>query len=226
MSKILFCGYRSWAEKIYYSLVKKNKYNFAIKLIKTPEELADEIKAEKPLAMFFVGWSWIVKKDIVDSNLCVCLHPSPLPKYRGGSPIQHQIINGEIDSAVTLFKMDEHIDRGEILFQQSFSLQGNLDDIFSRITDAGGVGIEKIIDNISNSVKIDMLAQDEKKATYYKRRTPDMSEIKVNDILNSSAKEIYNKIRALQDPYPNAYIVCGDGSKLFLQSASLEERDE
>ncbi len=65
--------------------------------------------------------------------------------------------------------------------------------------------------------------QDESKATYCKRRTPAQSEIKLIDFSESTAKEIYDKIRALQDPYPNAFVVCKDGTKLFLQKAKIEE---
>ena len=109
MSKILFCGYRPWAKEIYYSIAHGNQYKIksSLKLIESLDEFKEEIELEKPKAIFFVGWSWIVEKDIVDNHLCICLHPSPLPKYRGGSPIQNQIINGEEESAVTLFKMDD-----------------------------------------------------------------------------------------------------------------------
>ena len=65
------------------------------------------------------------------------LHPSPLPKYRGGSPIQNQIINGEKNSAVTLFKMTRNLDDGDIYKQIPFSLKGSLDDIFNRIIKLG-----------------------------------------------------------------------------------------
>ena len=48
------------------------------------------------------------------------LHPSPLPKFRGGSPIQNQIIRGEKISAVTIFKINKIIDGGDIYFQKNF----------------------------------------------------------------------------------------------------------
>lgn len=223
MSKILFCGYRPWAREIYFDLTIGDQHKSSVKLIESPDELEKELHLEKPKAIFFVGWSWIVEKDIVDNHLCICLHPSPLPKYRGGSPIQHQIINGEEESAVTLFKMDEYIDRGEILFQHPFSLSGNLEDVFCRIADIGCLGIKKLIKQIDSSPVLQGIAQDKQKATYFKRRTPNMSEIKIEELLNCSAKEIYNKIRALQDPYPNAYIVCGDGSRLYLQYAEVDD---
>ena len=48
------------------------------------------------------------------------LHPSPLPKFRGGSPIQNQIIRGKKISAVTIFKINKIIDGGDIYFQKNF----------------------------------------------------------------------------------------------------------
>ena len=51
------------------------------------------------------------------------LHPSPLPKYRGGSPIQNQIIRGVVDSMVTIFVMNDKIDAGDIIAQSPFLLR-------------------------------------------------------------------------------------------------------
>ena len=58
-----------------------------------------------PDMILWYGWSWIISEKIIENYFCVMLHPSPLPKYRGGSPIQNQIIRGEKYSKVTLFKM-------------------------------------------------------------------------------------------------------------------------
>jgi len=53
-----------------------------------------------------------------------------------------------------------------------------------------------------------------------------MSEITLADLENYSAQDISNKIRALQDPYPNAYIRCANNTRLLLQSATVGEEDE
>ena len=216
MRNILFCGYRDWSKKIYKSL--GNEYKSVVNLIYVTEgdNLSEFVDRYNPDMIFFVGWSWIINKDIIDNNRCICLHPSPLPKYRGGSPLQHQIINGETESAVTLFEMDNGIDTGDILYQSKFSLEGNLEVIFKRIVNWGIFGISKIIDNSYTKVK-----QDENDATFYKRRKPSMSEISIDDFEKLTAKEIHNKIRSLQDPYPNAYVVCKDGTKLFLKESKI-----
>ena len=146
------------------------------------------------------------------------LHPSPLPKYRGGSPIQNQIINDEKISTVTLFIMDEGIDTGNIIAKKEFSLNGDISQIFNRISN---VGFELTRQILKEDYTVTF--QDHEKATVYTRRKPEESEITINEIQNKSAIYLHNKIRMLQDPYPNAYIKTIDGKKLFLMSSKIDK---
>ncbi len=207
---VYICAYRDWALEIYNQV----KSEIDCKLLDGRDEFPQFNKND---IIFFIGWSWIIDDHLIKSNKCICLHPSPLPKYRGGSPIQHQIINGESLSAVTFFKMTNELDAGDILYQEYFSLKGNLKDIFLRIIPLGTSGILRILN--SNMIKE---SQDESKATFYKRRKPEESEIYISDFLDYTAKELHNKIRSLQDPYPNAYIQCKD-KKLFITKTHLNE---
>ena len=204
--KIVFYGYRDWALKIFNSLNSQNYYLITHNDYKILNNI-------KPDIVFFVGWSDIIPTEIVNSYNCICLHPSPLPKYRGGSPIQHQIINGETNSAVSLFIMDNGLDTGDIIYQKEYSLNGDLKTIFNNIIDVGVVGIKQVIDDYPyfNKVK-----QNNNNATFFKRRKPNESEITINDILNSDPLKLHNKIRSLNDPYPNAFIRCKNGNKLYL----------
>lgn len=206
---------------IYDNLIIRG--NNEIKLARNAEEMEEILISYKPDYIFFIGWSSILEKDMVDKYYCICLHPSALPLYRGGSPIQHQIIRGETESAVTLFQMDEKIDQGPILFQKNFSLDGNLDDIFSKISLIGIEAIQSIMDSVSKGMRLKELKQDDSKSSYYRRRKPFMSEIRIDDFKNFTASQLYNKIRALQDPYPNAFIKCKDGSKLYIFGAKIDD---
>lgn len=205
---IYICAYRDWSIEIYNRI----KIYFDVTLINSKDEFEhlSHLFVEDD-TIFFLGWSWMVDEEIINKCNCICLHPSPLPKYRGGSPIQNQIINDDIISAVTLFKMNKKLDAGDILFQEEFLLDKEINDIFDGIVRLGIVGIYNILDGNFESVK-----QDDSKATYYKRLTPDKSEITLDEIKNKPARYLYNKIRMLNDPYPNAYIKCKDGSKLYL----------
>ena len=86
---------------------------------------------------------------------CLILHPSKLPKYRGGSPIQNQLINGVRESAVTILYAEDKLDTGNILYQSKISLDGYLNEILDRIVDKGIEGSIKIIKSLKkNALKI------------------------------------------------------------------------
>jgi len=213
--KIAYYGYRDWAINIFSKLEINEKYLITNKDYSILEHI-------EPDLIFFIGWSDIVPKEIIKKYICICLHPSPLPKYRGGSPIQHQIINGEVDGAVTFFIMDEGIDTGDIIYQPYISLKGELNCIFKEIESIGVEYLTKISYDYQND-KLIRYCQDNSKSTYYKRRKESESEIKISDILNNEPIMLYNKIRSLTDPYPNAFIKCKDGKKLYLINVKYEK---
>jgi len=214
--KVLCVGYRNWAIEIYNNLKKIKKLKIVIHSKK--KNLEDKIKKERPNVILFYGWSWIIKDNIVRNYNCFMLHPSPLPKYRGGSPIQNQIIRGENKSAVTIFKMNNVLDGGDIYYQIKISLAGSLNEIFKRIVFYGTKGTIKVL----TSKKLKIRKQDSKKVTFFKRRNPDQSEITLKEIKNKSPDYIYNKIRMLDDPYPNAYIKLKNGKKLYIKKFDIK----
>ena len=175
---------------------------------------------DKANVVLYYGWSWKIPKEIYSKKLCLILHPSPLPKYRGGSPLQHQIIAGEKQSAVTICKVVDRLDTGDIYSQTPFSLEGTLDEIFERIVKIGTRDTIQILHSIENNT-IKTYKQIDSKATTFKRRKPIESELKLKDFKTKSAKELYNFIRALADPYPNAFIKCKDGKKLYFTGSHL-----
>jgi len=85
--KMLFCGYREWAVEVYQS------FSQSFDFVSSPEELNQATYDTKYDIIFFIGWSWMIEEQLIQSSKCICMHPSPLPKYRGGSPTQNQIIN-------------------------------------------------------------------------------------------------------------------------------------
>ena len=191
-------------------------------------DLIKELDKFKPDVVIFIGWSWVVPENDYD---CLCIHPSPLPLYRGGSPIQAQILAGEKTSKVTLFEMlgpTENIDSGDIIAQRDYSLGGTLDDIFRQISVKGTDLIEGFVrDHKNNSVQF--YPQDHSKATICKRRRPEESEITSEELQTKDAEYLYNKIRCLyseKSKYPTAFIKAKDGKKLFLLEAKLEDNDE
>ena len=217
---IVCFGYRDWSLRLFDALRGVEGINVAV-FSSRGFVNTKVLESLEPDLVLFYGWSWIVPKEVVDSFLCLCLHPSPLPKYRGGSPIQNQIINGEQDSAVTIFRMTEGIDDGGICFQKEISLAGNIEAIYERIFVVGLKGTVEVVEKLKAD-KLEFSEQDENKATVFERRKPKESEITADEIKNKDAQSIHDKIRMLTEPYPNAYITCGDGSRVYLTESHLE----
>lgn len=167
------------------------------------------------------GWSWILPVEIVQKKCCICNHPSPLPKYRGGTPLQNQILAGETMSSVSLFRMQKGIDDGPIYLQKEFSLEGHLREILARMETVGTEITIQLLEGLAQG-SLTPTSQDETQATRNKRRKPEDSELKTDQLQNASTKFLWNFIRMLEDPYPNAYVSLADGSCLLLKWVERE----
>lgn len=213
--RIACIGYRDWAFGIYEELMQDRRHVFL--LIRGKEAYDESSLIDfKPDLVLFYGWSWIVGTELLSRFVCLMLHPAPLPLYRGGSPIQNQIIEGKSQSAVTLFVMTAEMDAGDIVGQTPLSLEGSLEEIFRRITSAGVALTRRIL--AEGLVRI---PQEHSKATYCKRRKPADSEITPEELRTATAEYLYNKVRMLAEPYPPAYIRTHDGKRLLVRDVEI-----
>jgi methionyl-tRNA formyltransferase len=218
--RIACVGYRNWALNIYDQLAQSLDHTFLI--FRSRAQFNEAVLRDfGPDLVLFYGWSWIISDDLLKDYTCLMLHPSPLPQYRGGSPLQNQILAGETSSKVSIFVMNSEIDAGDILAQEDLSLGGSLDEIFSRIEKIGAQLTLQILRDGLNPVP-----QDHARATFCKRRNPGDSEITLAELQGRDAKYLYNKIRMLADPYPNAFIRTIDGKKLIIKVADVDADSE
>ena len=111
----------------------------------------------------------IFKKEHIEKfNLFVNLHNSPLPKYRGVNPVNWALKNNERTHGVTLHHIDEGIDSGDIIDQEHFPINKNLEviDVYNLCLQAGEKVIKRSILNID---KIKPIKQEDEKATIYSK---------------------------------------------------------
>lgn len=221
MSKInvVFCGYRNWAHNIFEAVAGHE--NIEVQKIITTFEEYKAFEAQPVIdadLVLFIGWSWIIPDSFTDSHLCLGIHPSDLPLYRGGSPLQNQIINGVDETKVTLITLSNKLDAGEIWLKEDLSLSGDsMDDIFHNIEQSSIKLLNQFFNEYPN---IQPETQDITQGSYFKRRKPEASKLSLDDIGNMSLMELYNFIRCLTDPYPNAYLEDKEGNKLIFRSVS------
>lgn len=201
------------------------KYNVEVVGIKNinDEENIKIIKEINPDFIFVIGISQLIKKEIIDIPKfgCIGLHPSLLPKNRGRAVLPWTILNEEKETGLTLFKIDEGTDSGDILVQEKIKISEREDSntLYQKIL----LAIKKIIkENIENifTQEITYKKQLEEEATYCAIRTIEDGEID----WNKSAKDIDKLIRATTKPYPGAYTY-HKGEKLIIWTSEIVEKD-
>jgi methionyl-tRNA formyltransferase len=218
MLNVILCAYRDWAIEINNYIAQLPKIN-CVKRIHSKTEFdafIKDIAFYEIDFMLFVGWSWIIPEVIICKYLCLGIHPSDLPAYRGGSPIQHQIINGITQTKITLMELSaKKIDAGDIYAKEEVSLDGNtMSAVFRNIVDSSKRMLEKFINNYTSIVP---QKQDILQGSYYARRKPSDSKLDRLDFNEMSLKSLYNFMRALTDPYPNAYLEDEKGNRLIFK---------
>ena len=132
------------------------------------------------------------------------LHAGKLPKYRGGSPLNWQIINNEKYFGISVIKINKGIDTGDIIFEKKFKLLSKY-----KIEDLHRIANNYFPKLLYNSIfKLisgkKLKKQNEKKAKYFKQRRPEDSLIYPSNI---SFKKLNLLLRAMSSSYPNPYFI-------------------
>ena len=162
--------------------------------------IVDELKKNKPDLFIVVAYR-ILPKHIYDIPrlYTINLHASLLPKYRGASPIQYALLNGDKYTGLSTFVINDNIDTGDIIFQKKIKMNDkmNFNDLYNLLCDSSGEVLHNTIQSIISEKKI--VSQDNSVIS----KAP---KIKKKDFVinwNDSASNIHNKIRGLS--YLGAY---------------------
>lgn len=136
------------------SPVKELAEKFSIPVL-TPEklrgnsEIVSSIKKLNPNLLVLAAYGQIVPKELLDipSQGSLNVHPSLLPKYRGASPIQTAFLNQEKETGVTIIKMSEKVDSGEILAQIKVPIHSldNYQTLSIKLANLGGNLIRQLL---------------------------------------------------------------------------------
>ena len=185
------------------------------------EEFAKECN---PDLIVVVGWYHYIGKRILDipRKGVIGLHASLLPRYKGGAPLVWQMINGEKETGISLFYMTEMMDAGDIIGQKYTPILEE-DDIHSLYKRVGRLGIELLTEQlplieegISKRIK-----QEISEESIFPQRSEEDGVIN----WNSSARDIYNFVRAQTRPYPGAYTLVR-GRKIRVWRVQIVEADD
>jgi len=149
---------------------------------------------------------------------CINIHGSILPKYRGAAPIQRAILAGEKEMGVTIIKMAEGIDTGDMYAKASFdATTGNFEQIHDKLADLGAKLVLETMEALENGTAV-AEPQDDALSTYAAKIE------KADRILDFSAKaeEVVNRIRAFS-PVPGAEAKLPSGAVKITAAALVDE---
>ena len=125
--------------------------------------------------------------------MCLNVHFSLLPKYRGASPIQSSLLNGDSETGISFMQMTERLDEGGLISTKSISIEDsdNKISVEERLTDLTIENMDSVFDMLKNKNAI-IINQDNSKASYCKKI---LKKDSITDF-NDSAINISNKFKA------------------------------
>ena len=176
--------------------------------------------------LFIIGWSQIAKKELLctPQKGCIGMHPTLLPQGRGRAAIPWAILKELDETGVTMFKLDEGVDTGDIIAQGRISMHSkiNATELYEKVNEMHVKLISNYWESIyTNTVKLSV--QDESKATFWEGRTPKDGEIKKNMFVKDAEK----LVRAITHPYPGAFYKMDDKiMKIWSATISPEKNGE
>ncbi|MDR7869889.1 MAG: methionyl-tRNA formyltransferase [Tissierellaceae bacterium] len=194
-------------KKLQYTPVKEKALELGLNVYQPDNINSDEsieiLKSLNPDFLIVVAFGQILRKKIlgipkVDS---INVHASLLPKYRGAAPINWVLINGEKETGITIMKIDEGLDTGDMISKASICIDDEDDavTIHDKLSKLGG---ELLVSTLSDIIenKAIYTPQNDDESSY----SPMMSKaIGIID-WSKSSKDIFNQVRGLK-PWPGTY---------------------
>lgn len=213
------------SKELVYSPVKECALKHGIPVfqpVKIKEKDAIDELRKYPADIFVVAaFGQIVSKEILDMPPlgCVNIHASILPKYRGASPIQNVILDGEKETGITIMQMDEGIDTGDILYVKKIEIQreDTFETLHDKLMNLGGEAITEAIDLIAEG-SLEPEKQDDSLSCYAKMIKKEMGEMD----FSKDAFSLERKVHGM-NPWPSAYTFYHGKQMKIWNAVALEE---
>lgn len=184
------------------------------------DEFINLLKEKNIDYIVVVAFGQLIKEKLLEEykNKIINLHPSSLPKYRGSSPVQFSLLNGDKKTHASAMLIEKGMDSGDILNQKEVEIKAE-DDFTSLSEKLSKIGSEVILESVLNYDEFmkNRIKQDNDKATFTKKITKEMGKID----FNQSKEEIINKIRAFVE-FPKAYFSYKKENVKILKASPVE----
>ena len=211
-------------KELTYSPIKEVALKNNIDVI-TPNKILDafEIISEiNPDIIITCAYGKIVPESILNIPKLgsINVHASILPQYRGASPIQSAILNGDKKTGITIMYMDKGMDTGDIISYEEINIDidDNYQTLSSKLSLLGTNLLAKTLPDIINH-KNNRIKQDDSKATYTRLITRE--DEKIN--FSQNGKDIINQIRTFS-PNPGAYFKLNDKEIKIIKASFTSQK--
>jgi methionyl-tRNA formyltransferase len=161
----------------------------------------DELVRLRPDVIVVVAFGQILRRDVLELPRYGCLnfHPSMLPKYRGAAPVQRAVLDGVVESGLTVMRLVKQLDAGPILLQRPWPMNPAM-NAEKLLTEAGELGAPMVMEVLGRlETGINAMPQDESAVSFAPPLTKADGELRFGE----SARQVVNRIRAVQ-PWPKS----------------------
>ncbi len=209
--------------KIVFSPVKEYALSHGLKLFQFPKISRDgvaDLKALEPDIMVTAAYGQILSQEVLDIAKfgTINVHASLLPKYRGASPIQTAILNGDSETGITIMKTEAGLDTGDIILQEKTSIceDETTGELAERLSEIGAKLLVQALDDFETNM-VKFTKQEHILATT--TRKIDKDDCNIN--WDKSTREIKNLIHGA-NPNPIARTLFGDDIVKIYRATKLD----
>lgn len=186
-------------------------------------EFAGQLRSLAPDLIVTAAYGRILPPDIlaIPPLGCLNVHGSLLPAYRGAAPVQWSIIDGQPETGITIMKMDEGMDTGDILLQGCLPITADLDggQLMDALAQLGADLLPAAITGVLDGTLLPV-PQDHSRATYAAMVNRQTGQID----WQCSAQQIHNLVRGTY-PWPGAWTILPDGKRLKIHRTRVSQAD-
>lgn len=179
-----------------------------------------QLENSKVDLMIVIAYGQKISDDVlkIPSKGCINAHPSLLPKYRGASPVNYAILNGDKKTGITVFKIANKMDAGDIIKQVVIDIKDDetFVELDFRLSIESACIMQGALDDMENGL-IKLIPQDETKVIYAPKFKKSDGEID----WNKTSQQIINQIKAMY-PWPGGYTTFQSHGKSAIKIDILE----
>ena len=194
-----------------------------VKNVNQPESI-DWIRQRAPDLLLVVGWTQLVREELLDVPRLACLgfHASLLPRYRGRAPVNWALIHGERETGNTMIVLAPGADEGDIVSQRRIPITDEDDcgTLYDKVAATEVEMLAEVLPAIRDG-QMPRIEQDDREASVMPRRRPEDGVVD----WAQPARKIFNWVRALTHPYPGAFTSSARGRVLIWKVEESGEPD-